>query len=113
MDNDTPIHGIMPKGMTEFSRTKIFTEATVPDKLRTHHCLSKDVWGLLAVKSGTLTYSLEERGIDVKINQGQSVVIPPETLHFVTPGDQVSFDIAFFKSRNALEDSCCAGPEQS
>lgn len=108
MDNNTSIYGAMPSGMTEFSRTKLYTEATVPDKLRKHHCLSKDVWGLLTVKSGMLTYSLEEGGFDVAVKQGQSVVIPPEALHFVTPGDQVSFDVAFFKSKNAREDSCCA-----
>ena len=98
----------MPQNMVEFSRTKVFTESTVPDKLRKHHRLSKDVWGLLRVTAGMLTYSIDN-GPAIEVGQEQSVVIPPETLHFVTPGGHVSFDIAFFKSKNAPEDSCCSG----
>jgi len=34
MDHSISIRGTLPKGMKEFSRTKIFTEQTVPEKLR-------------------------------------------------------------------------------
>ena len=94
---ETTIHGVMPKGAREVSRTKIFTEETIPDSLRKNHCLNKGTWGLLNVKSGALKYFLQEVGIAIEVKQGQSAIIQPEALHHIIPDRRVTFDISFYK----------------
>lgn len=111
--NDHAIHGIMPDDVREFSRTKLFTEQTTPDKMRKHHSLARNTWGLLNVKSGELKFTLEDRNIEIDLKPSQSVVIEPEIMHFVTISSPVTFDITFFKKNEDIrESSCCSGPSR-
>lgn len=113
MSDRTLIYGEMPQNMKEISRTNLFTEQTVPAKMRKQHYLTKDTWGLLTVKSGALTFMLEGDSIGIDVKQGQSVVIEPEKMHFVATSGPVSFDVAFFtKVEGVSEDMCCAGPSR-
>lgn len=96
-DQRALVYGEMPGDVREYSRTKVFTETSVPAGLRSNHALNKDTWGLLQVKTGGLRYYLEETGTETELSEGQSLVIQPESLHHVSTSGPVTFDIVFFR----------------
>jgi tellurite resistance-related uncharacterized protein len=92
----------LPEACIELRRTRVFTEATLPDALRSRHSTRRGVWGVLHVRSGRLLYRqhapFDEEHV---LAGGETDVIVPEVEHEVEPQGAVEFEIAFHTVRAA------------
>ena len=90
-------HGRLPPGLTLQRTTDEFTPSTVPAGLQRAHRVARNVWGRLRVIEGQLRFVWEEPGADqpLDLDSGDSVVIPPDTLHRVEPGPVCRFVVEF------------------
>ena len=89
----------MPSGFVAYRSTPVFTEATIPRGLLSHHSTKAGVWGKLEVLRGSLVFVLEgpEAPREV-LHAGESVVIAPEVLHRVEPVGPVEFRVDFYRA---------------
>ena len=46
----------LPPGLTKYSESPVFTEKTVPKKLKSAHTIKESVWGKLKVHKGSLEF---------------------------------------------------------
>jgi len=78
-----------------------FDLENLPDALRSEHRTAVGVYGRLVVLAGTMTF-VRATGDRVPLRQGDALVIEPQELHHVEPGDGMRFRIDFHR----LERSC-------
>lgn len=92
-------HGRLPPGLVLQRTTEAFTTTTVPAGLRRAHRVARGVWGRLRVTEGRLRFVWEEPGAEDPLDlvDGDSVVIPPDTLHRVEPGPSCRFVVEFHR----------------
>ena len=90
-------HGLLPSGLAIQRTTDTFTRSSVPAGLLRAHRVARGVWGRLVVLEGRLRFVWEEPGADESLDlvEGDSVVIPPDTLHRVEPGQRCRFAVEF------------------
>ena len=91
-------HGTLPDGAVLQRTTDVFDAASVPSGLLRAHRIAVDVWGVIHVVAGTVTFVCEEEGAaTVSLGAGDTVVIPPGVRHHVEPGPDARFRIAFHR----------------
>lgn len=89
----------LPETVTEYRRTRIFTNEDVPAALTRAHDTKPGVWGRLEVLRGSLRYHVLE-GDHVgtyTINKGEAGVITPAVKHRVEPTGPASFQVVFLR----------------
>lgn len=61
------------------------------------HQIAEGVWGVLRVRSGTVTFVLEDSGDAVDIGAGGHHIIEPEVRHHVVVADDARFVVEFHR----------------
>lgn len=91
----------LPNGLVEARRTPLFDHETLPDALATSHATT--VWATLHVQAGSVGYSgLEgDEPRNERLEQGDSVVIPPGLRHQVDPPTDARFFLQFYREPDA------------
>jgi tellurite resistance-related uncharacterized protein len=94
----------IPDGLVRFKVTPEFSEATLPNALRSNHQTSEGIWGRIVVLEGQLLYSVMSRDINLHLTPENPGVVVPELPHRVEPIGGVRFFIEFYKSNKAASD---------
>ena len=90
----------LPRGLTPYRRTDVFTADTVPIALQRAHSTKVDVWGLIQVVEGRLVYRIcDERrpAWETVLEPGVPGVVEPTILHEVAPVGPVRFFVEFHR----------------
>lgn len=88
----------LPRGVTAYKKTQIFTETNLPKALRSAHATKAGVWGLIHITSGRLRYDITETAETFEFGPNDPpAVIEPEIRHSVTPLGCVNFCVEFFR----------------
>lgn len=83
-----------------YSQSPVFTQETLPDKLKAAHAIKAGTYGLLRVINGALRFTLEQEPFtETVLTAGKQMVIEPETLHHVKFEQAGSFQIDFYRSK--------------
>jgi len=69
----------IPEGAFRFDLSATYNAHTIPRELRRGELLPAQVWGKLVVAQGTLALKLGTPGRDIRIAEGETGVIPPQT----------------------------------
>ncbi len=77
--------------------TREFTAETVPAGLLSAHQVATDVWGVLRVFAGTVTFVAEEEGFSTVVEAGQTQAIKPDWPHHVEPDADARFIVEFHR----------------
>ena len=91
-------HFELPSHFIPYSRTPVFTEATVPDGLRRDHSTKAGVWAKIIVMEGKLRYHIERLETTQELSQGRSGIVTPEVPHHVEPLGAVRFYVEFYRT---------------
>ena len=76
--------------------TPTFDIDSAPAALLKAHHIATDVWGVLRVLDGSLTFALDDSGESRSLVAGDHQVIPPEAHHHVVPTESSRFLIEFY-----------------
>lgn len=87
----------LPEGLTAYSQTPVFSEATVPDGLRKDHKTKAGVWAVIHVVRGRLRYIVPSLGEDRVLDPENDGIVVPDTLHHVAPDGPVTFYVEFWQ----------------
>ncbi|WP_071819919.1 DUF1971 domain-containing protein [Acaryochloris marina] len=87
---------ILPKNVTAYRQTSVFTQDTIPNALLHSHTTREGSWGKLCVISGQLRYQIltnppEEHVISSELPG----IIEPKISHKVEPIGSVEFYVEF------------------
>lgn len=88
---------VLPEGLLLARTTPEFTATTVPAALLAAHQTAEKVWGHLVVRSGSVGFTFEDDGTSWQLTAGQTMAIPPQRPHRVTPDDDAVFGVEFYK----------------
>lgn len=86
-----------PDHFAAYSRTPMFTEATVPAGLLRDHSTKPGVWAKIHVEEGTLRYSIDALGIVMDLSPADPGIVLPEVPHHVEPLGEVRFFVEFYR----------------
>lgn len=89
--------GLLPDGLQLARTTPLFDAQTIPPALLQAHQIGEGVWGLLVVRTGTVTLVFDEDGTRAGHPAGGSALIAPGRTHHVELGENSSFVIEFHK----------------
>lgn len=87
----------LPADVKQVRATPEFSAETVPDGLLSAHRVAQDVWGLLCVREGTVTFVVEDTGDSRALAAGDTQVIEPGVTHHVEPGTRARFVVEFYR----------------
>jgi len=87
----------LPPDVEHVRTTPEFTGQTVPAGLLKAHRVAADVWGLVRVRHGTMTFVLEATGERRPLVAGELQVIEPDVAHHIELGDGAVFVVEFYK----------------
>lgn len=89
----------LPENVSEYKRTKTFTERTIPKGLLSEHQTLEDVWGKIVVSRGRLLYVIST-GEEHVLNAELSGIVEPQVTHYVRPMDleEVEFHVEFYRA---------------
>lgn len=79
-----------------YRSTPIFDQETLPAGLRANHSTKAGVWGLIRVIEGRLQLTYKAPPEEVLLEAGQSGVVAPEQVHFVTPLGAMKMQVDFY-----------------
>jgi tellurite resistance-related uncharacterized protein len=89
----------LPSDARPYRRTEVFTEATIPKALLKAHSTKRDVWALIHVLEGQLSYRINDPArpphAEVLTPDTPPGVIEPAVLHEVAPLGPVRFYVEF------------------
>ena len=88
----------LPDDCVSDSRTPVFTETSVPPRLRAHHQTAAGVWARIAVLEGRLRYRVDALGVDRELSPDAPGVVVPEVPHSVEPLGTVRFYVEFLRA---------------
>jgi tellurite resistance-related uncharacterized protein len=87
----------LPAGSTFIRSTAEFGADSVPPGLLTSHRVARDVWGLVRVLSGRVTFTSESTDEQRALGAGDTQVIEPDTPHRVALDDDARFVVEFYR----------------
>lgn len=88
----------LPDNAVAYAESPLFSEATLPAKLRALHRLKAGTWGKLMVLTGALEYVAPDSGeAPVTLAAGDWLAIPPQLPHRVKPLGALSCKIVFHR----------------
>ncbi len=93
----TPVASL-PDTVSQYAKSRAFTETTTPPNFLKHHATRPGVWGRLVMESGTLEFDWAVGGAPtLTLKEGDTVVIPPEVAHRVEITGPVEFVVEFYR----------------
>lgn len=88
----------LPENLSEFKRTPEFTEATLPEGLKSRHTTPTGTWAKITILGGKLTYRILEPEVEEnELSVTQPGVIEPLVPHEVKLTGAVQGYIAFYR----------------
>lgn len=102
----------LPDRFVARDRTPLFTEATMPLRLRQDHRLSVGVWARVVVAAGRLRYRVESLSIDVAVSPDADAAIPPEVGFSLEPLDSVRYYLEIYWTEYSRLAGLLAGQER-
>lgn len=88
----------IPDTVEVYSKSPVFNQDTIPDRLRKNHHTQEDFWAKIIVKEGELLYYIDDQPEPIRLTQDLPGVIEPKVPHRVDPADGgVKFYIEFYK----------------
>jgi tellurite methyltransferase len=85
----------LPAGAHEYKRTAIFTEETLPAKLREDHRTKAGTWGRIVVSEGRAEF--HARGHVFVLDADHVGIVEPEVPHLVKPLGPVRLHVEFWR----------------
>lgn len=87
----------IPDTVAAYSKSPVFTEDTIPDRLQKNHHTQEDFWAKIIVEEGVLLYFVDDATEPLRLTPERPGIIEPEVPHRVQPEDAVKFYIEFYK----------------
>lgn len=87
----------IPKTVTAYSKSPVFTEETIPPRLQEEHHTQEDFWAKILVQEGALLYYIDDAEAPVRLTPERPGIIEPKVPHRVAPDGTVKFCIEFYK----------------
>jgi len=87
----------LPETVQAYTRTKTFTEKSVPAKIRQDHQTAPGVWGLITVVSGEVRYEIPSAEETHILTPGNPGIVEPGISHRANPIGEASFFIEFYR----------------
>jgi tellurite methyltransferase len=88
--------GELPEGLRRVRTSAVWDERTMPAGLRRAHRVAAATWGRIVVHAGRLRFAAATTPtIDVVLEAGSTMGIPPEVIHEVEPLGAVRFSVEF------------------
>ncbi len=87
----------IPESARAYTRTKTFTETTVPAKILVNHQTGPGVWGLITVVLGQVRYEIRSTDETHILMPGTPGIVEPEVPHRAKPVGEASFFIEFYR----------------
>jgi len=89
--------GLLPDmSAAPYRSTPIFDQETLPAGLRANHSTKAGVWGHIRVMEGRLRLTYLDPPSELLLEAGQSGVVKPEQVHFVTPLGPMKMQVDFY-----------------
>jgi tellurite resistance-related uncharacterized protein len=85
----------LPAHFVAYRSTPVFTQDTVPARLRKDHTTRAGTWGKIHVLEGELRYRVDEWKVDTVVTRAAPGIVVPEVLHNVEPLGAVRFFVEF------------------
>lgn len=86
----------LPKNLSSYSRTPVFTRATIPKGLLRRHRTKENTWGKIVVLEGQLLYRILEPQLEeIELSSDKYGVVEPAVAHEVEPIGHVRFYVEF------------------
>ncbi len=86
----------LPDGVSEYARTREFSEASIPANLLRRHQTRTGVWARIVVLEGRLRYRILEPAVEeVELSPDKHGIVEPQIAHEVAPVGPVRFHVEF------------------
>ncbi len=96
----------LPEGLEPYAESPLFTETTLPEKLRSLHALKAGTWGKLMILAGSVDYVEDAAGsLRTTLSEGDSLAIPPQVGHHLELRGSLSCKIVFHRQAKASRDA--------
>jgi tellurite resistance-related uncharacterized protein len=95
----------IPRGFVAYKRTPILDQDTVPPGLLRRHSTKANVWAVIHVVEGLLTYRTLEPMTEVTLDADHRGVIQAGQPHEVEPQGAVRFFIEFYRHPGLSQDA--------
>lgn len=86
----------IPNHVSAYSTSPVFTEDTIPDRLRHDHHTKDETWAEIHVEEGVLLYYIDDANEPERLTPERFGVIEPNVRHRVEPEGAVKFYIEFY-----------------
>ncbi|MCY4345108.1 MAG: DUF1971 domain-containing protein [Gammaproteobacteria bacterium] len=88
----------LPKGASEYARTREFSESSIPANLRRRHRTRPGTWGRIVVLEGRLRYRILESALEaIELSPNRPGIVEPQVEHEVEPIGKVRFHVEFWR----------------
>ncbi len=88
----------LPDGFVRYFRTSVFTEHSIPEKIRKDHTTKSGIWAKIVIEEGGLKYFVASMGEEFELSKDHPGVVLPEVPHYVEPLGKVKFFLEFYRS---------------
>ena len=87
----------LPKGVSSYAKSPMFTESSIPVSLRKSHRTKADNWARIVVLEGRLLYRILTPEIEeIELSPDLSGIVEPEVPHVVEAIGSVRFYLEFY-----------------
>ena len=88
----------LPDDVSEYARTREFSEASIPSNLLKRHRTRAGAWARIVVLEGRLRYRILEPTVkEVELSPGLDGIFEPQIPHEVEPVGRVRFHVEFWR----------------
>lgn len=88
----------LPVTVEKYSETAVFTQDTIPAKLRARHSTKAGVWAKIHIIEGTLEYTaLDDPPETTILSSTTPGIVPPTRVHCISPIGPVRFKVEFYR----------------
>ena len=88
----------LPDTVKKYSETAVFTQDTIPARLRARHTTKAGVWAKIHIIEGTLEYTaLDDPPETTILSRAKPGLVPPSRAHCISPIGPVRFKVEFYK----------------
>lgn len=86
----------IPEQFKAYSKSPVFTEETIPDRLQHDHHTKEETWAKIHVEEGVLLYFIGDAAEPERLTPERVGIIEPKVTHRVEPEGKVKFYVEFY-----------------
>lgn len=87
----------IPEQFKAYSKSPVFTEKSIPERLQKDHHTKEDTWAKIHVEEGVLLYFIGDAEEPERLTPERPGVIEPKVVHRVEPEGAVKFYVEFYQ----------------